>query len=229
MRGRIYDFAFGGNVVHVSHTDNWNDYRLDMCHTQDYGPPQRIIHLPLPDIPKRQSPAYTQHDDCDSHSMRKPLTRRDMPLSLLRVCRQIYHEAALKPFSQTIFVVWELWYSSSRAFLDALVPTQARAIEHIHFVCEDGLCPIYNVMRHVKGLKTLAFHFVEGSLFNKKGHHRFDSMFEQLEKTLTIVKSFDVKSIHISMLVDDTFTAAEKELLAERLERSETSSMQAVA
>lgn len=42
-------------------------------------------------------------------------------------------------------------------------------------------------------------------------------------------EEFDVKSIHLSMFVDDTFTAAEKELLAERLERSEKSWRQVVA
>jgi hypothetical protein len=54
-------------------------------------------------------------------------------------------------------------------------------------------------------------------------------MFKHLEKNLRTVKKLNVKSFHISMFVDDTFTAAEKELLAERLERSEKSWRQVVA
>lgn len=215
--------------MHVSRDDRGNGYRLDICHAQDYSPPQRIIHLPLPQIHGRHDPAYTQHDDCISHSTRKPLARWDMALSLLRVCRQIYHEAALRPFSQTIFVICEEWYLSSHAFLDALVPRQARAIKHTRFVCVEGLCPVYKVMRHVKGLETVVFQLVEDSLEQEEGPYRFDSIFKQLEENLRIAKNFDVKSIHLSMFVDDTFTAAEKELLAERLERSEKSWRQVVA
>lgn len=200
-----------------------------MCYAQDYGPPQKIICFPLSQTPGRRDLACTQHDDCTSHSTRKPLARWDMPLSLLRVCRQIYHEAAFRPFSQTIFVVCGEWWSSSQAFLDALVPTQARSIKHIRFVCFDGGGPVYNVMRHVKGLETLAFQLFEDSRFQIQKPYRFDFMFARLEEHLRTAKDFNVKSIHISMFVDDTTTAAEKELLAERLERSETSWRQAVA
>ena len=84
-------------------------------------------------------------------------------------------------------------------------------------------------MRHVKGLETVVFQLVEDSLEQEEGPYRFDSIFKQLEENLRIAKNFDVKSIHLSMFVDDTFTAAEKELLAERLERSEKSWRQVVA
>jgi hypothetical protein len=155
------------------------------------------------------------------------MTRWTMPVSLLQVYRQIYHEAALKPFPQTIFMVQEKWYAGSRAFLEALVPTQARAIKHIRFMCVDGLCPAYKVMRHLKGLETLVFQLVED--FEEEGPYRFDFMLEHLNKNLKRVKKFDIKSVRICMLVDDTFTAAEKELLAEHLEHAETSSRQMVA
>lgn len=84
-------------------------------------------------------------------------------------------------------------------------------------------------MRHVKGLETLAFQLFEDSRFQIQKPYRFDFMFARLEEHLRTAKDFNVKSIHISMFVDDTTTAAEKELLAERLERSETSWRQAVA
>jgi hypothetical protein len=232
VRGRIYDYAFGGNGVHVTHDsrrklDGKRCYRLDICCAQDDDPPQRIVHLPPPKVHIKCGSPSTPDDDCAHEDTRKEVTQRDLPLSLLRVCRQIYHEAALKPFSQTIFIVREKWYIGSHAFLDALIPTQARTIKQIRFVCIDGQCPAHKVMQHLKGLETLKFQLVEG--FKAGEPYRFDFMFEHLEKNLRRVTDLDLKSFHISMLVDDTFTAAEKKFIAEHLERTETSSRQIAA
>jgi hypothetical protein len=187
----------------------------------------RIFHVPSPKFPKQRGLPWTSHGDYNDYSMRKPMTRWNMPVSLLQVCRQIYHETALKPFSQTIFMVQEKWHAGSQAFLEALVPAQARAIKHIRFMCVDGLCPAYKVMQHPKGLETLVFQLVED--FEEEEPYRFDFMLEHLNKNLKRVKKFDIKSVRICMLVDDTFTAAEKKLLAEHLEHAETSSRQMVA
>lgn len=66
-------------------------------------------------------------------------TAQDLSLELLRVSRQIYHEAVLKPFSESRF-----HYASRdgtridtlRKFLDAFTPTQAKAIAHLRLVIE---------------------------------------------------------------------------------------------
>ena len=160
VRGRIYDYAFGGNVVHFICTgepDEITGYRLDICHyAQDHDQSQRIIHLPPvpPQTVPRTFRPVTHHDDCKHDKTRKPLTRWDIPLCLLQVCRQIYHEAALKPFSQTTFDVRSPDSYGVRAFLGALVPTQARAINHLQLLYVHGIydCPDYKIMKHFKGL-----------------------------------------------------------------------------
>lgn len=113
-RGLIYDHGFGSKVVHISEDTRFTcigkvGYRLDVCLcTLDYEHPQRIIHLPLPKNPQASDRQYTQHDDCTRDGTRVPAGRgRAFPLQILHVCRQIHFEAALKPFSQTTFVIQE--------------------------------------------------------------------------------------------------------------------------
>ncbi|GAB7333075.1 hypothetical protein MBLNU13_g04753t2 [Cladosporium sp. NU13] len=114
VRGLIYDHAFNGTAVHISEDDRsqWTGkigYRLDVCLcAPDYGPRQRIIQLPPRENPQDSAPRYTQHDHCTDEISRVSATRvRVFPLQILRVCRQIHYEAALKPFSQTTFVIQE--------------------------------------------------------------------------------------------------------------------------
>ena len=114
VRGLIYEHAFGSKVVHISEDTRFTcigkvGYRLDVCLcTLDYEHPQRIIHLPPPKNPQASDRHYTRHDDCTRDGTRVPAGRcRAFPLQILRVCRQIHFEAALKPFSQTTFVIQE--------------------------------------------------------------------------------------------------------------------------
>ena len=58
---------------------------------------------------------------------------REMPVHLLQVCRQIYHEAALKPFTEPTFAFTMSNNSHGmNSFLTALIPEHARAISHLH-------------------------------------------------------------------------------------------------
>jgi hypothetical protein len=60
-----------------------------------------------------------------------------MPVHLLRVCRQIYHEAALKPYTEPTFgfIIAIVGPGGMNSFLTHLVPEQARAIGHLHLTC----------------------------------------------------------------------------------------------
>lgn len=63
-----------------------------------------------------------------------------MSLGFLQVCRQIYYEAALKPFSEnlfsyTVYSGWDL-KPGLRSFLEMLVPAQAKAITHLRINVE---------------------------------------------------------------------------------------------
>jgi hypothetical protein len=57
----------------------------------------------------------------------------EIPVQLLQVCRQIYHEAALKPFTEPTFAFTMSQASHGvNSFLTALIPDHARAITHLY-------------------------------------------------------------------------------------------------
>jgi hypothetical protein len=110
-----------------------------------------------------------RHDDYG-----KPLSGADINLQLLLVSRQIYHEAALKPFSEIPFYHIVRWsvngIPSFRGFVDDLAPPQLRALKRMRIVLEHvysdmkhdprrslrfGRLPDKNVMRKLTCLKDL--------------------------------------------------------------------------
>lgn len=63
---------------------------------------------------------------CEKHK------QYEMPVQVLQVCRQIYHEAVLKPFTQPTFEIIMATNNRGKvSFFDQLVPVQARAISHV--------------------------------------------------------------------------------------------------
>ena len=63
-------------------------------------------------------------------------------LGLLGTCRQLYNEAALKPFSQISFATLarcDESYSGVQRFVDALIPAQARAVARLRMTLHNGL------------------------------------------------------------------------------------------
>lgn len=164
---------------------------------------------------RRRVPHTVHPTHCMMPAIKWTLVKRRLattfPLSLLQVCRQIYHEAALKPFSQTTFIVDESCHLGSKAFLSALVPTQTRAIAHLHFLCFGGQCPAYEIMRHLMKLDSLRVQIVEAHLGWSQRAQRLDLEFDTLEWSLRAVKDLGLKSFHIGMVVDGTITKAERE------------------
>lgn len=82
-------------------------------------------------------------------------------LSLLQVSRQIYHEAALKPFQQTLFT-FDFDDSQTReasyglpAFMNALVPAQVKAITRLRLLSTGPACISYAKLSRLEGLKHL--------------------------------------------------------------------------
>lgn len=120
---------------------------------------------------------------------------------------------------------------ASRTFLDALVPTQARAITRVHFACDNGMCPAFEVMRRLKKLEILTVQVIEYFYNRRNGRGRFDAIFDLLKNNLRGVKEFDLKSFRIAMLVDGvdgTLTRAEEDDLMESLQRTERSLLRLV-
>jgi hypothetical protein len=89
--------------------------------------------------------------------MRKPLSRC-LHLDLLQTCRQIYHEAALKPFAVNCFhYIASPMDSANRTpilnlFLAAMVPAQVRVIRHLRVVSDCAVFPCATAIRQLKGL-----------------------------------------------------------------------------
>ena len=66
-----------------------------------------------------------------------PFTPSDIGLNLLKTCRQIYHEAVLRPFSQISFASLSRLhynYSGVQQFASALIPAQAKAIANLRII-----------------------------------------------------------------------------------------------
>lgn len=118
----------------------------------------------------------------------------------------------------------------SRAFVGALCPAQARAIARLQFLCHDGECPAFEMMRHLKNPEYVSIQLVEDHY--EDATYEFWSMFEQLRTSFQFYSRIKLdlkalKSFHIAV-VDRNYPAAVKESLVERLKDLEKSLQQRV-
>lgn len=100
LRSRIYDFVFGDLVIRRLPWRNTVCQKHQACEVerrQRYD--QKISYYPTPD---QIHPSHLKEDlgltSCTTQKQAR------IPVRLLQVCRQINHEAALKPFSEPTFV-----------------------------------------------------------------------------------------------------------------------------
>ena len=167
IRSRIYDYVFGDLIVRVNHGGRFSrgvfkpngksGHQQITCNTWRACEKQwrqrrsadrvsidtsgSIYGLPS------ANPNYVP---CD---LNKPY---EIPVQLLQVCRQIYHEAVLKPFTQPTFKFTMTDDGVNRgmtSFLDSLVPTQARAIQHLHLTCSQAFNMTKNATSLFKGVQ----------------------------------------------------------------------------
>jgi hypothetical protein len=87
-------------------------------------------------------------------------SNEDIPLHVLQVCRQIYHEAILTPFTQAriYFAPGYCMGSGLKDFLDKLIPAQAQAIAHLCGICLRGNFMSEGLLHRLKGLKQIDIH-----------------------------------------------------------------------
>lgn len=146
VRCRIYDYLFGSNTIHIIGVDvfdrwgSWDaeretQYSLGHCQSpRDHrAVPRRFVeHTDILSIHEQDVRGCTIH-----RGESTAVTARNLGLDLLLVSRQIYHEAVLKPFSESVFhheTQRYRHYCLLRHFLNALVPAQARAIANLRIV-----------------------------------------------------------------------------------------------
>jgi hypothetical protein len=97
------------------------------------------------------------HRDCIS-AKREPL-RKHLRLGLLQTCRQVYHEAVLKPLAvNTFHTCCDCSYfpgQELQCLLNSLVLSQVRAIKHLRLVCGRAIFLRHTTVQQLKGLERL--------------------------------------------------------------------------
>jgi hypothetical protein len=167
IRSRIYDYVFGSNLVRItSYLHAGQRSRCIGCkisrgtcdydHTQLSPRVRGYKHDVWSQIIRTEA---CQH--CTGSDAQRTSVLEGFSLPFLQASRQIYHEAALKPFQQAMFV-FDFVDSQSKeasyglpAFMNALVPAQVKAITHLRLLSVTPTCIRYAKLPRLEGLKHL--------------------------------------------------------------------------
>jgi len=206
IRCRIYDYAFGSCLVHVN--ADRHQYTFANCSSpQDCEAPlpqRRIQRISLyDDGPDGRSSTY---EDC-----RKPVGRQNVgscniPVHMLQVCRQMYHEAALKPFTEASFhivLVSEECSSSLKRFRASLVPTQARAIAHLRFSLLRDQFLSSAIASQFRGLKHVEIHIATYGMWPRWADDEPLGQLQAFENGpgFQTLKKLDLKSLRFTVSI----------------------------
>ena len=133
VRNRIYYFTFGNRTIHVRSIPDSNamiyfgacriDEECESVHVRSWS-----LFIPNSDC-HWHSVYAKRHSDCTSRFTRSMLGPRWW---LLLVCRQIYQEAALIPFTSNTYTFEGI--ACLKRFVQVLMPCQARALTRIVLV-----------------------------------------------------------------------------------------------
>ena len=167
IRCRIYDYAFADHFVHISFDSvRFNQIlRQQLCQdpqecaaVQSQHCGQKILHHAIDPSSSRLA---TQSTHCVQTGSRK------IPVQLLQVSRQIYHEAVLKPFTHSTFhfVSTTRGSRSLNMFLEKLVPEQLRAITCLCGTIHDLQFLSQPLISRFKGLKHIDMNIVVSSQY----------------------------------------------------------------
>ena len=164
IRCRIWDYAFSGCVFHISSTGmrRLREHHFTLCQS-----PQECVLLQFQHRAERISshPSDREVFGTCSQVAGPNRARADIPLHMLQVCRQIYHEAVLKPFTQAAFhfTTSRLSGQDLQAFQGLLVPAQVKAIARFAAISAYGSFISPALLRRFEGLNHLDIHIVTGS------------------------------------------------------------------
>ena len=162
LRSRIYDYVFGSNMVHIAahphveHDAKSIGYRVSNCtcerHGRQLSPRVRLYERDI-------EPEEVIAESCQACPASQTSASQAFSLPLLQVCRQIYHEAALKPFQQASFN-YDFDEDCSKgqgllAFLRALVPVQVKAITRLRLSCPRPAFLKTTTLAKMRGLKHM--------------------------------------------------------------------------
>ncbi|KAM0714087.1 hypothetical protein Q7P37_011051 [Cladosporium fusiforme] len=161
LRNRIYSYALGGNVIHISEPRPGKSFiKTSICRTpaDHYDLPEdckitggSTMHSAIwKTVERRHQRCYTNH-----------APRHAITFDLTLVCKQIYLESARIPFAENKFVIqypYKVGAWILRSFLvDRLNAAQVNSIDHINLHCLPDLLEKSEVdlLLRMKGLKSL--------------------------------------------------------------------------
>ncbi|KAM0690869.1 hypothetical protein Q7P36_009638 [Cladosporium allicinum] len=157
LRSRIYDFVFGDLVIRRQPWKNSVCQKHQACEVkrrERYD--QKISYYLTPD----QIHPSDLKEDLGLISCRTQKQAR-IPVRLLQVCRQIYHEAALKPFSEPTFDIANCGLSDRPGcFASRMVPAQIKAIAHLRVVDNQYFRIAETFASNLSGLEHFEIGFV---------------------------------------------------------------------
>ncbi|OCL03702.1 hypothetical protein AOQ84DRAFT_392084 [Glonium stellatum] len=150
LRNRIYEFVLGGELLHV-YRSSYRDtgFHITICQSQsaEANSYKRFMDPSIDERAKITS-KYTRKvslqnyftvgdeyyvDPCSSRHTRGECYNAGNPsldLSLLRVCKQIYYEARLVPYSTNAFGFQSA--DTFNIFISTLTPPKRSALEKLH-------------------------------------------------------------------------------------------------
>lgn len=163
IRCRIYEYVLGGNTIYIVENKyaerGWPlPTRLAVCRCPGEFDNVTDTWQRVPESRKANPHRTYKHWDC----IQEDNILKTMPLDVIRVSRQVYHEAALLPFASNKFVLGLHRPGGNskdiEPFVASLIPAQVRAITHL--IVDRGnlfnLCSIpYNLIPRLTGLKHL--------------------------------------------------------------------------
>jgi hypothetical protein len=212
LRGHVYDYVFGSNLVrispylHVEQRTKRVGYKISMCtcehdHTKLSTRVRSHDHETEPErICTKACPS------CAASDGQSTSAHQGFSLPLLQVCRQIYHEAALKPFQQALFIFgFDKVHCDHTgyvvpAFVNALIPAQVKAVTRVQLLSANRIKLDSAKLPRLQGLKHLGI--------------QLDFRFAEIDYILRRLESFagdpdvrslvmlDLTSVHVDIGLD---------------------------
>lgn len=168
VRARIYGFVLGGKVIHVRKPLPLGNGPVVCVHPTASEVQIRPVDDRASEEPERiEEPGpKTLYDHLDCYE--SPSQPQQFSLDLLSVCRQIYHEAVLVPFTGNTFIddarLDSLGSPHFTGFLDRLVPIQIRSIKHLILNTKFMSYYLASCLNRLSGLRTLKFDLMPNEL-----------------------------------------------------------------
>lgn len=223
LRCRIYDYIFGESAVHIiprmhiEYKSKRIGYYISRCTCEQQ-------HTQLsPRVRNYEHETERERLCTDACQIRKTSRYQQTPalgrysLRLLQVCRQVYHEAALKPFQQAVFTFDFSRLSiegndfALQAFMNALTSAQFKAITRLRF-----RSPGPNLLNSVKLARLESLRHVEIQLnFEFSDSDRGIQNLERFAggSLMRSLVKFNLKSIRLDLGLDGP-TLGDKEWAA---------------